>query len=78
MTSIEKLRRDAMTELARMKQKAIMEAIKYHKTHRLNIVVSENPEDHKFIYDKEGNELQVRCKLKIETIKPFGWVCPLP
>lgn len=74
----ERLRREAMLEISKLKQKAIIEGLKTHKTHRMDIVINHCPANDEFIYSNENNRLEMRSSIEVEKIKPKGWVCPLP
>ena len=74
----ERLKREAIAGLAKSKQRAIIDGIKTHKTHRMDVEVYHCPSMDEFIFSKESNKLEFRTSLRVEKIKPKGWVCPLP
>ena len=67
-----------MMEIAKSKQRAIIDGIKMHKTHRMDIVVYHCPSMDHVIYSNDNKRMQFVTSLSVEKIKPSGWVCPLP
>ena len=73
-----KTRYELITKLCKAKENAIIEFLKENKTHRLNIKVLHDRSRDKYFYSREDSTLQIESSIMIETIKPLGWVCPLP
>lgn len=75
---LKKTRDELIAKLCKAREDSIIEFLKQNKTHRLNIRVLHDRSRDQYFFSKENSILQIKSSIMIQTIKPLGWVCPLP